>query len=333
MEGIALEIVPDERVETAVLLAIKAEENGFSNVWVTDHYNHHGVWPILAAVASRTNNILLGPGVTNPYTTNPCVIASSIATIHEMSEGRAVLGLGAGDQSTLESIGIDRKKPVTAVREAVKIIRSLLSGEQVTMDGSVFSTRNARLNLNVESNNNGIDVYLGAQGPQMLQTARTVSDGILLNASHPRDVMAARNIIAEACQGAHRKADSLKLVCYSSFCLLDEREDIPLESKIVVAYIVGGTSRKVLERHDIDIVKKKTIRRSLQEGNYTSAAKKVTRKMLESFAVIGTLDECVSRMKDLSEAGIDQFVIGSPIGRNKLATIERIGNEIIPQIT
>jgi 5,10-methylenetetrahydromethanopterin reductase len=333
MEEMGLEIVPETTVETAVELAVRAEDNGFRNLWVTDHYNHHGVWPVLGAIAIRTNKILLGPGVTNPYTTNPCVIASSIATIDDMSEGRAVLGLGAGDKSTLESIGIPRQKPITAVEEAVRIIRSLLGGERVSVKGSVFSTRNARLNLGLDDSTCGIDIFVGAQGPQMLETASMLSDGILLNASHPRDVKAARSIVAETCRKTDRAMDSLTLACYSSFCLLDEDENIPLESKVVVAYIVAGSSRRVLERHDIDIAKKKTIKRSLHQGNYASAAKKVTRKMLDSFSVVGTSEECISRMKELSNVGIDQFVVGSPIGSNKLATIERIGNEIIPQLS
>ncbi|MGM0687941.1 MAG: LLM class flavin-dependent oxidoreductase, partial [Promethearchaeati archaeon] len=155
MEEMALEIVPDKQADKAVQLALVAEQNGFSNVWITDHYNHHGVWPILSAIALRTSNILLGPGVTNPYTMNPCAISSSIATIQEMSQERAILGLGAGDKSTLESIGITRRRPVTAIREAVEIIRHLLSGERVTKEGSVFSTNNAGLNLELKTIGDG----------------------------------------------------------------------------------------------------------------------------------------------------------------------------------
>ncbi|MFO7835821.1 MAG: 5,10-methylenetetrahydromethanopterin reductase [Candidatus Thorarchaeota archaeon] len=334
MEEMALEIVPDKQADKAVQLALVAEQNGFSNVWITDHYNHHGVWPILSAIALRTSNILLGPGVTNPYTMNPCAISSSIATIQEMSQERAILGLGAGDKSTLESIGITRRRPVTAIREAVEIIRHLLSGERVTKEGSVFSTNNAGLNLELKTiGDGGIDIYVGAQGPQMLKTASMIADGILLNASHPRDVEAARKIITAVLQEGNRDSESLKFVCYSSFCLLNEEEQIPLETRVVVAYIVAGSSERVLERHGIDVGKKKAIKTNLQKGDYASATKAVTGDMIESFAVVGSPDECISRIRELAKVGIDQFVVGSPIGTKKQETIGRIGEEIIPQIT
>ncbi|MDD1760544.1 MAG: LLM class flavin-dependent oxidoreductase, partial [Methanothrix sp.] len=87
-------------------MAKLAEDAGFQNIWITDHYNNRDVWTTLAVLSMMTNKIQLGTGVTNPYTRNAAIIASSIASINELSGGRAILGIGPGDKATFEKMGI-----------------------------------------------------------------------------------------------------------------------------------------------------------------------------------------------------------------------------------
>ncbi|HPH48745.1 MAG TPA: LLM class flavin-dependent oxidoreductase, partial [Methanothrix sp.] len=119
-----IEFVPDEPVYKIGYMAKLAEDSGFSNVWITDHYNNRDVWTTLAALSMMTNKISLGTGVTNPYTRNAAIIASSIASINELSGGRAILGIGPGDKATFDKMGIDWDRPLTKVRESVQAIRA-----------------------------------------------------------------------------------------------------------------------------------------------------------------------------------------------------------------
>ena len=94
-------------------------------------------------MAAGTQRCRIGPSVTNPYTRHPALTAAAIATVDELSGGRAVLALGAG--GGLEQFGIDRVNPVGALREATQIIRGLTAGEKVDFAGRHFTVNGAQL--------------------------------------------------------------------------------------------------------------------------------------------------------------------------------------------
>ena len=107
-----IEFVPAEKTLDVAYYSKLAENQDFSNIWITDHFTNRSVFASLTQVALYTNKITIGTGVTNYYHINPSVIASSIATIAEISGGRTILGLGAGDKVTLGNLGINRIKPL-----------------------------------------------------------------------------------------------------------------------------------------------------------------------------------------------------------------------------
>jgi len=107
-------------------------------------------------------------------------LASQVATLDEVSGGRAVLGVGAGDASTLRNLGFERDRPLRRVLETFKVAQDLWAGERVDHDGT-FVARDAGLNYEVGE----VPVYVGAQGPHMLRMAGKHADGVLVNASHP----------------------------------------------------------------------------------------------------------------------------------------------------
>ena len=127
MVKFGIEFVPKEHYWKITYYAVQAERGGFSNLWITDHFNNRNVYVTLAAAAIYTNKITLGPGVTNPYMVNPVFTAQAVATLNELAPARVVLGIGAGDKTTLASVGVEMRKPLTSVKEAVSIIRKMTS--------------------------------------------------------------------------------------------------------------------------------------------------------------------------------------------------------------
>src|SRR5512147_2589575 len=135
-----VEFVPNFPYWKLTAYAIVAENRGFNNLWVTDHYGNRNVYVSLAAAAMYTNKITFGTGVTNPWMVNPVITAQSIATLNELAPGRVVLGMGAGDKTTLEAVGVKMDKPMAAVKEAIEIFRKLIAGENVKYEGEIFKT-------------------------------------------------------------------------------------------------------------------------------------------------------------------------------------------------
>ncbi|HIH36867.1 MAG TPA: 5,10-methylenetetrahydromethanopterin reductase [Methanocellales archaeon] len=303
---------------------VLAENQGFDAIWITDHYNNRNVYATLALVAERTKRVRLGPGVTNAYQVHPALTASAIATIDNISNGRAMLGIGAGDKTTLASLGIQMDKPLAKLKEAVEIIRRLLTGERLSFQGDFFRIEGAKLSLKCPE----IPIYIGAQGPLMLRTASAIGDGVLINASHPLDFKYA---ISQVQKGSPKAG--FDIAAYASFSVDLDEEKAKKAVVPVVAFIVAGSPAPVLERHDIDSTEVDAIKSALAKGDFRTAFKSVTNPMVDAFSIYGSPDHCIQRIKELRGIGVTQVVVGSPIGPDVSASIKLIGEEIIGEIS
>jgi len=322
-----IEFVPREPYWRIIYYTVQAERGGFSNLWVTDHFNNRNVYVTLSTAAVYTNKITFGSGVTNPYMVNPVFTAQAIATLNELAAGRVVLGIGAGDKTTLESVGMEMQKPLTAVQEAVEIFRKITSGENVVYKGEVFKTAGAKFLFKPKGK---IPVYVGAQGPKMLELAGKIGDGVLINACHPKDVEYAVNCVKEGVSAAGKKFNEVDVAAYTSFSV---HEDIKKANKAavpVVSFIVAGSPPQLLERHGIEVKKAEEIKEALKANDWGRAFGGVTPEMISAFSVCGTPDMCIERIAELLKSGISQFVVGSPIGANVREAINLISEKIIP---
>lgn len=327
MVKFGIEFVPREPYWKIVYYAVQAELGGFSNLWVTDHFYNRNVYVTLTAAAIYTNKITFGPGVTNPYMVNPVFTAQAVATLNELAPGRVVLGIGAGDKTTLESVGMEMQKPLMAVQEAVDIFRKITSGENVVYQGEVFKTAGAKFSFKPRG---GIPVYIGAQGPKMLELAGKIGDGVLINASHPKDVEYAVNCVKEGIRQVGKKFDEVDVAVYPSFSVHEDVKKAVKAAVPIVASIVAGSPSQVLERHGIDVKKAEEIRGALKANDWGRAFGAVTPEMIEVFSVCGTPDMCIERIALLLKCGISQFVVGSPIGLNVREAISLVCDRIIP---
>jgi 5,10-methylenetetrahydromethanopterin reductase len=323
-----IEFVPKEPYWKIAAYAIQAEKNGFNNLWITDHFGNRNVYVTLAAVAVYTNKITLGTGVTNPWLVNPVITAQAIGSLDELAPGRVVLGIGAGDKTTLEAVGVEMGKPLAAVKETIEIFRKMTAGETVAYQGEVFKIASAKFNFTI---NHRIPVYVGAQGPKMLEMAGKIGDGVLINASHPSDVEYAVKTINEGMKQAGKKPSDVDITAYTSFSVNEDMKKALKAASPVVAFIVAGSPASVLEKHGISPAKANEIGAALKAGDFGKAIGAVTPEMINAFSICGTPDMCIAHIAELRKIGISQFVVGSPVGPNVKTAIDLIGNKIIPQ--
>ena len=322
-----VEFVPKEAYWKIAAYAILSEKRGFSNLWITDHFVNRNVYVTLAAAAIYTEKITLGTGVTNPWMVNPVITAQAIATLNELAPGRIVLGIGAGDKTTLEAVGMEMSKPLTAVKEAILLFRELTGGESVAFEGEIFKTTGAKFNFKTKDK---IPVYVGAQGPKMLKMAGRIGDGVLINASHPSDVDYAVKMTSEGMKQVNKKSSDIDIAAYTSFSVHEDLKKAIKAATPVVAFIVAGSPSSVLEKHSIDPAIADELRAALKANDFGKAFATVTPEMIDAFSICGTPDICIEKIAQLSKVGISQFVVGSPIGTNVKTALDLIGEEIIP---
>lgn len=322
-----VEFVPREPFWRTILYAIEAERLGFDYVWVTDHYNNRNVFTTLTATAIYTRSIKLGIGVTNPYIRHPAATASATASLAEIAPDRVALGIGAGDRATLEGIGIGTVKPLSAIRESIQIIRELLAGRSVSLDGSVFKVKSASLNFRCRSY---IPIYIGAQGPHMLSLAGEIGDGVLINASHPEDFRYAIEYVRRGIEKSSRDIRNIDIVAYTAFSVAEDEAKAIEASKQVVAFIVAGSPETILERHHINLELASRIRELIVSGRFDEAFKSVTMDMIDVFSVSGNPSTVSKRIEECLKIGVTQFVVGSPIGPQPYEAMKIISSRIIP---
>lgn len=158
-------------------LARLSEDLGFQYFWYTDIRFSRECYVGLTAVAAATNKLLMGPGVSDPYSRHPSATASAIASFDEFSNGRALLGLGTGGHGFRE-LGLEKKLPVAALRETVEMVRALLQGEEVTKTGKVISLDGGRLAFKPPRVD--IPIYFATHGAQITRLAGQIADGALI---------------------------------------------------------------------------------------------------------------------------------------------------------
>jgi len=328
MRSFGIEFVPMELFWRTTYYSIQAEKLGYDNIWITDHFNNRNVYVSLGVIANYTDRIKLGTGVTNPYLVHPVMTAQSIASLNEVAPGRVVCGIGAGDKTTLEMVGTEMKAPLRMVREAVEVIRRQLAKEKEGYEGRMFFTSSgARFNFKVQKN---IPIYIGAQGPKMLQLAGALGDGALINASHEDDIREAVKQIKIGAEKAGKQLDDVDVTAYTSFSVAEKEKNARKPVIPVVAYIVAGSPTSILEKHDISPEIAEQMRTDLANRRWGEAFGAVNSDMIETFAVCGTPDQCIERIKVLFKTGITQFVTGSPLGPGVRSSIDLFGSEVLP---
>jgi len=281
--------------------ARRAEEVGCRRCWVYDEgLATRDAWVTMTAVALATSRIRIGPGITNPYTRHPGTTAAALASLDEVSGGRAFLGLGAGGGITLGPLGIDRVRPLEAVEQTVAAVRGLLDDGPVDLASSTFSLASARMGFGRP----GTEVFLAGRGPRMTELGARVADGFVLGWIH-RDLLGDH---VAALRAASAGRDRPMTLVWSTLPVVDEagfrlaREsltfrlvDSPEEVRDLIGMTVDDTA---------------AIREALRSGGPPAAAHLVREEWVERFVVMGDRRSVGAEVRStMDRLGIDEFQV------------------------
>ncbi len=293
-------LVPEVPVPRVVELAQQAEALGYERVWVPDEgLATRDVMVTLTAIAMATNSIKMGTGIVNPYSRHPALTAAAIATIDEISSGRAFLGFGAGGTLTLDPLGLDRPRPVAHVREAVEASRALFSGDVVDVDGETLRLRSA----SIDYGRSDIEIWFAGRGPKMLHQAGAIMDGVLLEFLHKPSL---GHFTASVREGAATTGNRPTL-CYSTMVITNP--DRIEQVRPHMTYRLVDSPPVVKESLGMTADHTAAIREAMAHG-LQEAGKLVPDEWVEPFVIMGTVDECAGELRDLrAEHGFDEFML------------------------
>lgn len=315
-----------------VAQAQAAERLGFDSFWVPEDCVFPGAFSSGAAIATATSRIKIGTAVINPYTRHPVLIAMELAALDQLSGGRAILGLGASLRLWIEEqMGIDYAKSLSALRDAVAIIRRLLAGEEVAYQGRVFQA-SAGMRLNLEPERTAVPIYLGTMAPKALELTGAIADGWLpFGFVEPA---AARRSVEHIRTGAARAGRSLSGFDYSVNLLMAVAEDDRAAREAVkpmlatlLAWLANQPQQPMFTDYGLTPADADVIRRSYARGELRPDF--VSDAMVEGMALAGSPQRCREKLAALIEAGTTSAVFVMAGGPEFAKNLEELHRTVI----
>ena len=323
---VALYLQDAHPIRDGMRYARYAEERGFSAVWQAESRLVREATVPMAAFLSVTDRIKVGSGVVNNWTRNPALLASTFATLDDLAPDRVILGIGAWWDPLARKVGIERARPLTAMRETIMAVRALLGDEHVTFDGDFVHLDGVELDyVHQERRAKNVPIYLGATGMKMMELAGEIADGALLNyLVSPAYNRTALEHLERGARAAGRTLDDVdrpQLVV----CSLDEDRDRALDAaRLLVTQYLGqqphimaasGVPTELLD----EIGRVMTWPATLDEVR--TAAKLVPDEVVQMITASGTPDECRAKVAEYVEAGCTCPVL-YPLGDDVEAMID-----------
>jgi 5,10-methylenetetrahydromethanopterin reductase len=165
-----------------------AEQRGFEAVWQAESRLVRDAIVPMAAYAAVTEHIKVGSGVINNWTRNIGLLAATFLTLDDLAPDRIICGIGAWWDPLARNVGVDRRKPLTAMRETVEVLRRLLSMERVTFHGEFVHVDGIELDVvHGRREPRHVPIMIGATGDQMMEMTGEIGDGVVLNYCVPPD--------------------------------------------------------------------------------------------------------------------------------------------------
>lgn len=159
-----------------------AESRGFEAVWQAESRLVRDAIVPMAAYAAVTEKLKVGSGVINNWTRNIGLLASTFLTLDDLAPDRILCGIGAWWDPLARNVGIDRKKPLTAMRETVTILKRLLNMERVSFEGEFIQVSGIELDVvHGRKEPRNVPVYIGATGDNMMEMTGEIAEGVVLN--------------------------------------------------------------------------------------------------------------------------------------------------------
>lgn len=309
-------------------LAVAAESAGFDYAWFPhDPFMRH-TWVMTAAVAEHTSRIKLGSVGTNPYSTNPAEIASYIATLDELSGGRAVLGLGLHTTEMVEWTGYDASTYVKRTEEAVDMVRRLLRGQVVDVETGEFQWSD-QCYMRFTPVRPEIPIYVCAFGPDYLALSGAIGDGSLPMITPPESAAYMVPAITRGAEAAGRDPSEVDIAGCAWLSLSADRAAANDALRPMICYFAPYFEEPALETIGFKRSDFAGLKRLVESGDYEAAAAAVTDDMCR-LAITGTAREVIERIEAIVSLGVTQVNLGGPLGPDPAEAIRIMGAEVIP---
>lgn len=290
-----------------IAAAREAEARGYHTAWLGEVSGYDAI-VMSTVVATHTERLHVANGVLPVQTRTPVVLGMATASLNHLAPGRFALGLGLSSRTIVEQWhGLAFSPSLAQIREAVDIVRKVAAGERVTVDGTVYRVRNFRLTGPVPAA--PVRVYLAALGPEMLELAGEIADGVLLNWIPPEAVPASIAHLKAGAARAGRTLEGFEIASFVRTCVTDD----PAAARQTLARDITGYAT-------VDVYASffrtagyaeevAAVGAAWAAGDRAGAVKQISPRMLDGLGVVGDEAFCRARIAEFARSGLTQPVV------------------------
>jgi len=290
-----------------VAVARETEARGYHAAWTGEASGYDAI-TLMAMIATHTEQLHVGSAVLPVQTRTPVVLGQSAATLNHLAPDRVVLGIGLSSKVIVgDWHGLSFAPSLQQIREAVQIIRAVASGERVSFEGKFYKVKNFRLTDPPPIK--PVRVVLAALGPEMLELAGEIADGVVLNWIPPETVPSSIKHLEAGAKKAGRTLTDFEIASFIRTCVTDD----PAAAREALARDITGYTtvdayasffRNAGFAEEVDAVNA-----AWRAGDRGGAVKQVSPRFLDGLGVVGPEALCRERIAEFSRAGLTQPVI------------------------
>jgi F420-dependent oxidoreductase-like protein len=290
-----------------------ADELGYDSFWVPEAWGYE-IFSLLTEMAVTTKRIKLGTGIVNVYSRSPGLLAMHTATLDEISEGRFILGVGTSGQRVIEGFhGRPFQKPLTQVRDVIRVVRTLLAGGKLSDAGAELAAYRP-FKLEMTPVRADVPIYVAALKQKAIESIGELADGWIPTFWPYERLVEGREWIAAGAARAGR--DPAKIVTAPFTTVLPLGLDAgSMMARKIIAFYIGGMGDyyiELLSRFGFEDDCKRVAELYQNRETRAQAAEAVPERMIEALTISGDPQACIEELKRRRSFGIDLPILNLP---------------------
>jgi 5,10-methylenetetrahydromethanopterin reductase len=314
-------------------LAADIEAEGFDQLWYANHKLYRDLWVGMTVAAQATHRIQIGSFVAEPYSQHPAQVAAAIASVDEVSGGRAILGLGAGGANFRE-LGVHQRRPAQALRESVQIARALLRGERIAFRGQVFTAEDVWLHLPTRPE---LPIVVASRGDRVLRAAGEVADGVMIATyATPEGLRHGRDMVRQGLHQAGRSETDVDLMTRVDVAIdADPRAARDAVRPMIAAMVMASYPDTAFLAHaGLEITPELAeMARHKNEAEAFASGHLVPDEFVRQFAWVGTPAEVAEQVAAVVDSGFTSIVfLPQPMSVDPEPALRRFAREVAPRV-
>jgi F420-dependent oxidoreductase-like protein len=290
-----------------------ADELGYDSFWVPEAWGYE-VFSLLTEIAVHTKRIKIATGIVNVFSRSPALLAMHAATLDEISEGRVILGVGTSGLRVIEGFhGVPYKKPLTRMRQVIRVIQTLLAGGKLSDAGAdLWEFR--PFTLEMKPVRDRIPIYCACLNENAIRMTGELADGWMPTFWPYNRLDEGQAWLAEGAARSGRKPSEIDTAPFTTVIPMPDKEQSYASARGLISFYIGGMGdyyKALLTRMGFG-ENARVVDNLYKEKKRKEAAAAVSAEMLDALVIAGEPDFCRKRLGEWRKAGVGLPILGLP---------------------